>query len=560
MTSPVFDFTDLTNDPILQFRHIFNLFGDFLSYDQHFVSLSIDGGPFELLGAVGDPGSLNWYDLPPSFFAESTWFGNSGPSGQWRTASHAIDGGAGHFVQLRWTMITDLPGFEGAGIDDVTIYEPTTEILDVSLAATAEPASGPFLGSAEPLTVTLSNLGSTTVASFPVGYMLSGPTSASQVETFAGPLAPGATAPFTFTTPLDLGVPGSYTLTVVTALAGDLNPQNNLLTTTIVHQPTIANFPYSEDFEAGDGGFIEGGVGTWEVGAPSGNFIDGAGSGASAWVTNLDGDHAPGTSWLQSPAFDCTGFTHDPLLQFEHIYELGQGAASWVEVSLDGGPFTKLGQADDPGSTNWYVDPQNDWWDGTSGSPGTWRNVRHLIPGAAGKVVVVRWILDAQGIFQQEGVGVDAVELFETPIEGGQPSQAGVALLDISEATNLADLPPCLDLPGPYTTFVSVNGTLDFRIEGPPDVPVILFYGRPNIGAATTLSGQFDIAPMIVFANGNQPLGINSLFVTNPAGLILLSTSVPASLLGFRLGFQALVPDGSGGFQLTNAVFVGFLP
>ena len=53
----------------------------------------------------------------------------------------------------------------------------------------------------------------------------------------------------------------------------------------------ITSYPYSEDFESGDGGWVADNTtnGTWALGTPTGAIINSAASGSNAWVTNLSG-------------------------------------------------------------------------------------------------------------------------------------------------------------------------------------------------------------------------------------------------------------------------------
>ncbi|NQX85505.1 MAG: hypothetical protein HRT67_06320, partial [Flavobacteriaceae bacterium] len=69
----------------------------------------------------------------------------------------------------------------------------------------------------------------------------------------------------------------------------------------------ITSYPYSEDFETDDGGWVADNTtnGTWALGAPTGAVINSAGSGTNAWVTNLSGDYNSNeNSWVTSPVFD----------------------------------------------------------------------------------------------------------------------------------------------------------------------------------------------------------------------------------------------------------------
>ena len=55
----------------------------------------------------------------------------------------------------------------------------------------------------------------------------------------------------------------------------------------------INSYPFLEDFESGDGGWVADNStnGTWALGTPAGTIINSAASGANSWVTNLTGNY-----------------------------------------------------------------------------------------------------------------------------------------------------------------------------------------------------------------------------------------------------------------------------
>lgn len=555
--SPVLDCTDMTGDPRLRFLHVFAMGGG----DRCWVEVSLDGGPFTKLGEAGDPGSLNWYDNAPMDF----WTGSSGAAGQWRTAAHDIPGGAGRLVQLRWMFTSNFTGtLDGVGLDAVAVFEPEP-FLDVGAVSVDGFASGAAPTAPQQVSATITNTGNTSVSGFEVSYVVSGPVPAAATEVFPLTLAPFAPRSFTFATPVDLSVPGAYTIDVTTQLVGDQVPANDAASTSIVLQGTVTDFPYLEDFESGDGLYIHAGTptSTWEHGEPTGIFIDDAASGSNVWTTDLDDLYAPQeSSYLQSPPFDLSELVNDPFLEFSHIYNLESGDVHWVEVSIAGGPFTKLGQAGDPVSQSWYTEFGDDWWKLTSGT-GEWRTARHVIEGAAGQVVVVRWVLDglATSVFR-DGIAIDDVAIFEAPFGTGQAPQTGLAVLDVNDAKEAVSFPVAEGNPGPYFTAVSATtDTFDLSFAGPPVTPFALLGGPLSVGAYVLPDGQqLDVFPFTTLASGASPGGINPFFVTDGQGDMTLSLSVPLPLVGTALTFQVLGESPPGTLFLSNAVQVSFLP
>jgi cysteine-rich repeat protein len=171
-------------------------------------------------------------------------------------------------------------------------------------------------------------------------------------------------------------------------------------------------FMYSEDFEAGAGGWTASGTASsWAHGAPSGTFIDAAAGGTNAWVTNLSGDYnASELSYLTSPSFDLSGVAADPVIRFSHIFETERSFdEGWLEVSTDGGTtWRKVGVSGS--GLGWYNDAADHWWAGTSGAAGEWRTALHVLRGTAGFADVrVRFLFQSDGSLQYEGFGVDDI-------------------------------------------------------------------------------------------------------------------------------------------------------
>ena len=559
LESPVFDFSALAEDPVLEFLHIFETG----CCDQTFVHYSINGAPYQTLGAAGDPCAVNWYN---DVF-DNWWDGASGAPGEWRTARHLVEGGAGNQVTFRWRMMTDPLIFtatgEGVGVDAVSVFLRENDVSVVSIDSLGQ---GTSLSSAEQVAVTVKNFGTAPASGFPIQLDVSGVLTTSLTESFPGVLAPSATAQFTFATALDFSAPGEYTVAVAAQLPGDELVCNDALSLTVDQDVTVSSFPYVEDFESGDGGFTHYGLGSsWELGFPSGSFVFGTGDGTGAWATNLDGFYNDGElSYLQTPFLDFSGLAVDPFLQFEHLFDLDFGDESWVEVSIDGGLFTKLGEAGSPGSLNWYNDSFGDWWDNTSGSPGQWRTARHLLHGTAGHEVRVRWVLQAGSFVNDDGVGVDRVEIFEAPLGSGQPPQPGVAVLDVLGATDALGFSPSSGVPGPFFALASVTGDVfDLSVEGEPDQPLILGAGTLQVGAAVIPPfGQLDLAVGFqILGSGLDPgVGLGVLFVTDANGQMNLSTTIPLGLVGEQMGLQAAVLNSVSGLTLSNAVQVAFVP
>jgi len=86
-----------------------------------------------------------------------------------------------------------------------------------------------------PITVTIENLGATSISNIPVSYSING--GIPVTETAAGPILSGEDMDYTFTIPADLSADGFYTIMSWTSLMGDANTSNDWLPIVIENLP-----------------------------------------------------------------------------------------------------------------------------------------------------------------------------------------------------------------------------------------------------------------------------------------------------------------------------------
>ncbi len=132
LTAPCMDFSSLSVDPELSFA----LRTDSeTGFDGAWVDISFDGGAtYTLLGSDAD---VDWYNNPDQQF--------QGNNGAWTTVSHTLDGAAGQgSVRVRFGFDSDgsVSGFDGAGIDDVSIIDVCAAGFGLSASATDEGVQG----------------------------------------------------------------------------------------------------------------------------------------------------------------------------------------------------------------------------------------------------------------------------------------------------------------------------------------------------------------------------------------------------------------------------------
>lgn len=544
LISPCFDLSGLAIDPILEFAYISE---SETFYDGMWLEASTDGGQsWSTVGNVGE--GTNWYNNDGFFNPNIVqgWDGVTADTIGWVNAEHLIDGVAGSSdVVLRFVFLADdlFSDFEGFAIDDISITEQPA--INSEVTEIQSPASGCELTAAEEILVQVSNLGSEVMDSVIIGFSFDN--GAPVIETFNNSIAVGGDTVFTLSQTIDLSVAGDYDLTVWTGTIDDGDTSNDTLSTVIISVPTVSTIPYMEDFENGTGGWMAGGVeNTWEFGQPEGLFIDTANSGINAWVTNLTGPYnVDEESYLESPCIDFSGLTDDPILSFAHIFQTESCCdEGWVEVSTDGGTsFTKLGLFGE--GENWYNDDFNQWWDGTSGDPGVWRNAEHILDGTAGSSQVkIRFVFSSDLSITADGFGVDDISIFPQPqldlvaISMDAPTD-GCELTE-SEAVTMTfwnkglqsvsgfDLGFTVDAGAPqtetYTGTVNNGDTVSYTFS--TEFADLSAIGMHTIDVFTALSGDEDLDSDTINGNMVENFGTSTPLsqTAMPEGAVISST------------------------------------
>jgi hypothetical protein len=288
-------------------------------------------------------------------------------------------------------------------------YVPT---LDVSAVSYDAPKGG-IVGTPYFPTVSVKNNGTTTTTA-DVTVKIYGPLPATTqvfnaMET-SGPIAYGATLPFTFSvnswTPT---AAGAYACSVNVTTTGDEFASNNNTTGSAMILST-ATLPYSTDFEANNGGFL--GTNEWQWGTPA--YASGpaaAHSPVNCWGTDLTGDYnSYASNILYSPVIALTGAPRYSLdfwmwYRFESISYDGAN----LKISTDYGttwtilntsvPYT--GTCTSTGNALLYGQP------GWGGIDTVWTPVNVDLTPYAGQNVILRFDQGAEGSLQYAGLYID---------------------------------------------------------------------------------------------------------------------------------------------------------
>lgn len=403
---------------------------------------SIDGGlTWQNVGAYPDP--YNWFNVDNITSAPGNqlavvhgWSGRNGSSpgsgsGGWVTAKHKLNGLAGQpNVKLRIAFASN-SSYEddGFAFDDIRIYD--TPNADAGVLSVVSPTSACGLTGTESVTIKVKNYGRLTQNSIPVSYQVNN--NPPVVETIQVPVAPDDTITYTFNTKLNLSIAGEYHIKARTLLPSDGIPANDTTGIRVTSVPTIASFPYFQNFEAWSGGWLASGQNSsWALGTPAKSTINAAASGSNAWVTGLSGNHNQNEiSQVVSPCFNFTGLV-SPLLTLKVWWNTTDGYDGAVlQSSIDGGQtWQTVGNYGEP--DNWYnnsniqaapggATPPVAGWSGSdmslpSTGSGGWVLAKHLLTGLGGQPnVKLRLAFAADNMFAENGFAFDDVAIYENP-------------------------------------------------------------------------------------------------------------------------------------------------
>ncbi|MEQ8360468.1 MAG: T9SS type A sorting domain-containing protein [Cytophagales bacterium] len=411
------------------------------SWDGVQMQYSTDAGmTWNKVSSFGDPNSTNWYNdntvdgLQAQFTDGDGWSGNgtTGSNG-WLVASADLSNVAGQSdVLFRMAFASSfLTGsFDGVAFDNFQIVE-TALPFNLELIEILSPGSGCGLTATESVQIEYANVGLNAVTSgttINFSYYLDG-VATNENFVLTADLLPGDTALYTFTAPVDLSVPATYQFGAKATFSLDQNPLNDSLGFALVSIPIISNYPYSENFDSGPGGWLASGNTTWALGTPAGPIINSPASAPNSWVTNLTGPYINNEDGV------VTGpcFAFDSLIAPEVSIDIWwDSETGWdgmqLQTSLDGGAtWQKVSFLGDPNSTNWYngnfngllnAGADGEGWGGRFGNEsGGWLTATADLSSLSGQPdALFRMQFGSDGSVTGEGVAFDNFQLVETAL------------------------------------------------------------------------------------------------------------------------------------------------
>lgn len=302
---------------------------------------------------------------------------------------------------------TSISGLDGVTFDDIRIYDRGE---DVAVLSINNPSAGGCGMGVENISVEVRNTTAATITNIPIKYQVNGGTIITENITN---IAASTTITHVFGTSYDFSASGTYDLKIWVDLGTDGLSSNDEQNLNFASRPLINTFPYQESFESDNGNWTSNatfGTNSWAWGTPSGTNINAASDGTKAWVTNLSGTTSMEQSYIESPCFDLTGFTNDPIFEFDIIKELPDvfNDRAFVSYSEDGTTWTTLGNTSS--GTNWYS--MSNYWTGEE----TWQTVAHSIPlSSITDLSNVRFRINLSTFSGNniEGIGVDNLKIYD---------------------------------------------------------------------------------------------------------------------------------------------------
>jgi uncharacterized repeat protein (TIGR01451 family) len=322
---------------------------------------------------------------------------------------------------------------------------------------------------------------------------------------------------------------GTWTLQIRDDASGDGGTLNAWSITVCEPPPpqtcpvgTVQTTVYSQDFEAGDGGFTHSGVqDEWERGLPTFAPITTCNSGVNCWKTDLDNTYnASSNQELLSPNINLAGLQPPVFVNWAQRYHMESASFDRFNVTA-----REVGGANPVNLFEWLDATMNN----TVGSPGVtinqsagWAQFSRRVDSLAGTSAELLFRLESDTTVQLAGVGIDDVSV--------TACRALSADLAITKTNGVAS-----SVPGTPTTY-----TITASNAGPDPVP------------AATVADTFPaacVAPTwtCVGAGGGT-------CTANGAGNINQSVNLPA---GGSVTFTAVCPIASTATgTLTNTATV----
>ena len=315
---------------------------------------------------------------------------------------------------VRWGQWGRLPATDkehaaGYSFDDIRLYEVFNDIQMISIDTPVLASCG--LTNAVPVKVSVRNSANTAINNIPVKYRIN---NSNWVTETIPSIAANSIVEYTFITPANLSVLGTYTIQAIVELNNDSFRENDTTTVVITNSPVITTFPYLQNFESGNAyWYAQGKNSSWQFGTPASPKINRAASGSRAWKTRLAGHYSDNElSYLYSPCFDVTGMTK-PTLSISVALDLEDCGnvycdGAWVEYSADGKTWSRLGAAGS--GYKWYNKPAVQAWSIQNYT--RWHVATTELPTGLSRLRL-RFVMSSDPGVTREGIAIDDIHIYD---------------------------------------------------------------------------------------------------------------------------------------------------
>ena len=486
--SPVFDLRNVTKANLsFWIKH------SLTNSDLVWVSYSTDGGStWATLGSNADP---NWYNSNGGWRSSYT-----SPVNVWDSVNYelcSLSGDSCVIFRINGKAYYDqniYPGYSRAAFDDFRISASRGDDLEVAEIILNDAGDCASYGSNETIAALLLNNTCRPIFNAPVHLQLNGGTVID--ETIPGPIPAFGRLIYQFATTVNMSAAGTHNLKVYTSLASEINTANDTAERNRYNLIPISTFPYSEDFNTDNGGWVS------RTSIASRHYQYGVlpylagsqGEGKSWYASSYNGNNAS-YIWVESPVFDFSSLSN-PQLYFDYKHSLTGSDGTWVEYSTDGGTsWIKLGSGSEP---NWYN--TSNYWASTYTNPDSaWTAVQHSLCALAGNSCVKlriygRAYYDQSVYSDYSRFAFDNVQIKDGPDVGVialiEPVNLG-CLFSASQKVKIAvynwGCAPVSNVPVTCVVSGAASTTLNGTVAGPIPAGDSVHY---------TFPGTFDMTPL----------------------------------------------------------------
>lgn len=348
LKSPKFYIGSLSNPyfSFWQFRYMSS------GMDGLYLQYSTDDVSWISMGYYNCPFASNWYNTSSVYSTGAAAF--TGGSNGWIQSGIYLNGLGQHdSIRIRFVFNSNLlfgSAQPGVFIDNVGLYESVIFQKDLNVLSFVNPSGNLTPGTTYPVDILVRNASTVDIDTFTCGIHSGTSYSSTQVIQHINAGAFDTVHVGTISFPA-----GSNYLCAYATLAGDINHANDTICNSFV---TTASLPYSQDFEANNGGWYNNSIPptNWEYGTPTFGQTSSAHSGVNCWDINLDTSYYNNAeSNLFTPIFDFTTIGASYLSFWINYNSEGYYDGTRLEYTTNGGlNWQTLGTVNDPLAVNWY--------------------------------------------------------------------------------------------------------------------------------------------------------------------------------------------------------------